>query len=104
MNHCLINFKKIRLVFNCVLFGAQSVGQASALLPDYSKAKEAIKAMFELFERKPLINNWDSSDSKGVKLSNDELISEIVLKSVEFTYPSRIEAKILRGLKTSFLF
>jgi hypothetical protein len=35
------------------LFGAQAVGQASAILPDYAKAKEAIKSMFDLFDRVP---------------------------------------------------
>jgi hypothetical protein len=46
-----MNLEKIMLVFNCVLFGAQSVGQAAALLPDYGKAKTAIVSMFDLFER-----------------------------------------------------
>lgn len=85
-------------MFNCVLFGAQSVGQASALLPDYAKAKEAVKSMFELFDRKPLINNWASDDSNGLKLADNEFVPKIQLNQVEFTYPSRKETKILKGI------
>lgn len=85
------------LVFNCVLFGAQSVGQASALLPDYAKAKEAIKSMFELFDRVPSINNWES-EINGLKIDNKNFDAEITLKQVEFTFPTRKEAKILKGI------
>ncbi len=92
-----MSLENIMLVFNCVLFGAQSVGQASALLPDYAKAKEAIKSIFQLFDRVPLINNWES-DPNGLKLSNEKLNAEICLKKVEFTFPTRKEAKILKGL------
>ena len=70
------------LVFNCVLFGAQSVEQASALLPDYTKAKEAIKSMFELFDRVPSINNWES-ETNGLKIDNKNFDAEITLKQVE---------------------
>lgn len=28
-----LNFEKIMLVFSCVIFGAQSVGQAASLMP-----------------------------------------------------------------------
>jgi ATP-binding cassette subfamily B (MDR/TAP) protein 1 len=69
-------------------------------LPDYAKAKAACVSIFELFERVPKINNWESND--GVKMLNTnadvEFESNIDVESVEFTYPSRPEAKILKGL------
>ena len=88
-------FKDIMLVFNCITFGAQSVGQASSLMPDYAKAKAAIISMFELFERVPLINNYDSDN--GQKL-NDNYEPNVKIKDIEFSYPSRPDAKILKGI------
>nr|QUF59434.1 ATP-binding cassette transporter Abcb1-1 [Brachionus angularis] len=90
------NFESIMLVFSCIIFGAQSVGQAASLMPDYAKAKAAINSMFALFERVPKINNWESND--GIKLNGSELNTNINVESIEFTYPSRPDAKILKGL------
>ena len=53
-----LDFQKIMLVFSAVIFGAQSVGQAASLMPDYAKAKLAIINIFELLDREPKINNW----------------------------------------------
>jgi ABC-type multidrug transport system fused ATPase/permease subunit len=89
-----MTLENIMIVFGCIMFGAQSVGQASSLMPDYSKAKAAINSMFELLERKPKINNWESS---GIKLGND-FESNISLVSLKFSYPTRPEAKILKGI------
>lgn len=86
-----LNFEKIMLVFSCVIFGAQSVGQAASLMPDYSKAKVALQKIFELFDRVPSINNWESRTGTQLK----ELSGDIVFKSVEFSYPNRSEVKVL---------
>lgn len=54
--------------------------------------------MFELFERVPKINNWAKT---GAKIDEKEFKTNMSLKSVEFTYPSRPDAKILRGINIS---
>ena len=84
------------LVFNCVLFGAQSVGQAAAILPDYNKAVLSVQSMFALFERVPLINNW--GDDMGEKISDKDFDGNIELKQIEFTYPARKNQKILKKI------
>lgn len=61
-------------------------------MPDYTKAKISIVKICELFDRKPKINNWDIND--GSKL--DEFNGDIMLKSVQFAYPSRPEVKVLQ--------
>ena len=68
-------------------------------MPDYSKAKAAVNSMFELLERKPIINNWESS---GIKLRSD-FESNISLMSLEFSYPTRKEAKILKGIELDIM-
>jgi ATP-binding cassette, subfamily B (MDR/TAP), member 11 len=100
VSHNLFNMslENMMLAFNCVIYGAQSFFQESALLPDYAKAKQAIKSIFNLFDIKPVINNWDLNPN-GIKLTDENYINaEIDLKQVEFSFPSRKEAKILNGL------
>nr|UOU03319.1 ATP-binding cassette subfamily B1-1 [Brachionus rubens] len=91
-----INFENIMLVFSCIIFGAQSVGQAASLMPDYAKAKTAVNSIFELFERQTKIDNYESKE--GFKLTEKEIKTDISIENVEFTYPSRPDAKILKGL------
>ena len=65
-------------------------------MPDYTKALNAVQSMFELFDRQTKINNWQSE--KGEIIKAEEFDGSIKVNQVEFTYPSRPDAKILRGL------
>ena len=89
-----LEFQDIMIAFSAVIFGAQSVGQATSLMPDYSKAKISIHNIFELLDRAPLINNWQSEE--GVQPS--DLSGDVRFDSVEFSYPSREEVKVLDKL------
>ena len=91
-----MTFQNVMLVFSCVIFGAQSIGQASSLMPDYAKAKASVNKMFELFERKPLINNWESESKE--KIADKDFDPTIVFNSLEFKYPSRPDAPVLQNL------
>lgn len=44
----------------------------------------------------PKINNWESNE--GVRMQASEFHANLKLESIEFIYPSRPEARILRGL------
>ncbi len=90
-----MDLERIMLVFGCIMFGAQAVGQAASLVPDYAKAKAASASIFELLDRKSAINNWETEG--GEKM--DSYDSNIELTSIEFTYPSRPAAKILNNLE-----
>ncbi len=92
-------FESINIVFNVIIFGTQNIGKASAFLPDYAKAKASIDSMFDLFERVPKIDNWN--EEKAEKFDEEMDSGEIVLKDVNFTYPSRPEAKILKNLSVT---
>lgn len=63
-------------------------------MPDYAKAKVAATKIFDLFDRVPKINNWNNND--GMILPSID--GEISFKSVEFSYPTRSEVKVLNGL------
>ena len=89
-----LTFENIMLVFSAIIFGAQSVGQASGLMPDYAKAKVSAVKIFEMLDRVTKIDNWSSTNGKVL----DDSDGEIKLENVEFSYPTRPDAKILNGL------
>lgn len=58
-------FQDIFRTFIALVFGAFSVGQASAFAPNYAKAKISANRIFALLDRQPVIDNYDPS---GLKL------------------------------------
>ncbi|XP_046390861.1 ATP-dependent translocase ABCB1-like isoform X2 [Ischnura elegans] len=82
-------------VFFALAFCAASVGQSSAYLQDYTKAKLASGLMFQLVDQK---SNIDPSACTGVKPSIQGCIE---LQNVYFSYPNRSEVSVLRGLNFS---
>ena len=52
----------LRRVFGCIMFSAMAAGQAQSFAPDYTKARNAVNAMFAILDRRPPI---DSSSDQG---------------------------------------
>uniref|UniRef100_A0A8C0EE26 ABC-type xenobiotic transporter n=1 Tax=Bubo bubo TaxID=30461 RepID=A0A8C0EE26_BUBBB len=80
-------------VFSSVIFAAINVGQSASLAPDYGKARMSAERIFQLLDRKPLI---DSYSEEGEKLSNFE--GNIEFRNIHFVYPTRPEVQVLQGL------
>ncbi|XP_010127954.1 PREDICTED: multidrug resistance protein 1-like, partial [Chlamydotis macqueenii] len=91
--HCLSNFENVFIVFSSIIFAAMNVGQSASLAPDYGKAKMSAQRIFQLLDRKPLI---DSYSEEGEKLSNFE--GNIEFRNINFVYPTRPEVQVLQGL------
>uniref|UniRef100_A0A8C0EKK9 ABC-type xenobiotic transporter n=1 Tax=Bubo bubo TaxID=30461 RepID=A0A8C0EKK9_BUBBB len=91
--HCLSNFENVFIVFSSVIFAAINVGQSASLAPDYGKARMSAERIFQLLDRKPLI---DSYSEEGEKLSNFE--GNIEFRNIHFVYPTRPEVQVLQGL------
>ncbi|NWZ99491.1 MDR1 protein, partial [Nesospiza acunhae] len=91
--NCLTNFENVFIVFSSVIFAAMNVGQSSSLAPDYGKARMSAQRIFQLLDRKPLI---DSYSEQGEKLSHFE--GNIEFRNVHFVYPTRPEVQVLQGL------
>ncbi|KFO71118.1 Multidrug resistance protein 1, partial [Cuculus canorus] len=91
--HCLSNFENVFIVFSSIIFAAMNVGQSASLAPDYGKAKISAQRIFQLLDRKPLI---DSYSEEGEKLSNFE--GNIEFRNIHFIYPTRPEVQVLQGL------
>ncbi|NXD36043.1 MDR1 protein, partial [Copsychus sechellarum] len=91
--NCLTNFENVFIVFSAVVFAAMNVGQSSSMAPDYGKAQISAQKIFQLLDRKPLI---DSYSEQGEKLSHFE--GNIEFRNVHFVYPTRPEVQVLQGL------
>ncbi|XP_063158096.1 ATP-binding cassette sub-family B member 5 [Candoia aspera] len=91
--HCFMNYEQLFIVFSSVLFAAMSAGQANSLGPDFSKSKVSAQRIFQLLDRKPLIDNYNE---EGEKLEKFE--GNIEFKDIHFAYPTRPEVQVLQGL------
>ncbi|CAI6347628.1 unnamed protein product [Macrosiphum euphorbiae] len=79
-------------VFFALAFCAASVGQTSAYLQDYSRAKVAASLIFKLIKRKSEIDPLSNTGSKPT------IKGKVHFKDVKFEYPSRPNVRVLRGL------
>jgi len=72
------------------------VGYSFAFVADFNKAMIAAARVFNLLDRKPLI---DANSATGLKL--DDVKGNVDLKEAEFSYPTRPNIRILRRLQLS---
>ncbi|XP_039378223.1 ATP-dependent translocase ABCB1-like [Mauremys reevesii] len=91
--NCYTNFENVFIAFLSILFSAMNVGQSTSLAPDFGKAKVSAQRIFQLLDRKPLI---DSYSEEGTKLSQFD--GNIEFRDIHFVYPTRPEAHVLQGL------
>ncbi|XP_055276586.1 phosphatidylcholine translocator ABCB4 isoform X4 [Moschus berezovskii] len=88
-----MRFRDVILVFSAIVLGAVALGHASSFAPDYAKAKLSAAHLFQLFERQPLI---DSHSEEGLR--PDKFEGNVTLNEVMFSYPTRPNMPVLRGL------
>ncbi|XP_065439340.1 ATP-dependent translocase ABCB1-like isoform X2 [Chrysemys picta bellii] len=91
--NCYTNFENVFIAFLSVLYGVIEVEQSTSLAPDFGKAKVSAQRIFQLLDRKPLI---DSYSEEGTKLSQFD--GNIEFRDIHFVYPTRPEAQVLQGL------
>ncbi|GLH02052.1 Multidrug resistance protein homolog 65 [Gryllus bimaculatus] len=82
-------------VFFALAFCAASIGQTSAYLQDYTKAKMAAALMFQLMDRKTDIS---INPIMGIK---PKILGKVLFRNVHFQYPNRPNVSVLRGLNLS---
>ena len=83
-------------VTNAVIGGAGMVVYSFAFVSDFNKAMIAPARVFQLLDRKPLI---DTNPNVGLKLN--EVKGNLAIKDAEFSYPTRPNTKILNRLQIS---
>ena len=111
-----VEFQDVFRVFMAIVFGAISVGQASAFAPNYAKAKLSANRIFHMLDRKPAIDNYSEEGEQLVSIklySSSQLVLIIFLyfldlqesvtggvsmDNVNFSYPTRPDVPVLQGL------
>eukprot|EP01017_Pseudomicrothorax_dubius_P007833 TRINITY_DN124_c0_g1_i6.p1 TRINITY_DN124_c0_g1~~TRINITY_DN124_c0_g1_i6.p1 ORF type:complete len:1219 (+),score=330.83 TRINITY_DN124_c0_g1_i6:81-3659(+) len=80
-------------VFFSVIFGAFALGQASPCLKAFALGQNAAAKVFQVIDTKTeiIIN-----DPNGYKA--DQITGNIQLSNVRFTYPTRTEVEVLKGI------
>ncbi|KAI9355029.1 P-loop containing nucleoside triphosphate hydrolase protein [Zopfochytrium polystomum] len=78
-----------------VLIGAFSLGQIAPELQALAYGVGAGAKIFATIDRSPPI---DALSTKGAKLAEGQISGEIILRDVEFTYPSRPDVKVLKKM------
>ncbi|EHH52372.1 hypothetical protein EGM_12801 [Macaca fascicularis] len=80
-------------VFFSILIGAFSVGQAAPCIDAFANARGAAYVIFDIIDNNPKI---DSFSERGHK--PDSIKGNLEFNDVHFSYPSRANVKILKGL------
>uniref|UniRef100_A0A8D1T8S9 Multidrug resistance protein 1 n=1 Tax=Sus scrofa TaxID=9823 RepID=A0A8D1T8S9_PIG len=84
---------QVLTVFFSVLIGAFSVGQASPSIEAFANARGAAYEIFKIIDSKPSIDSYSKNGHKP-----DNIKGNLEFRNVHFSYPSRNEVKILKGL------
>jgi len=95
------DFKGTMLAFMGILWAAMGAGQATAMLGDASKARQACYSIFQLLDR---VSQVDGLDPKGQKPafalepSSKAEAGNIEFEDVKFAYPFRPDTMVLKGI------
>ncbi|KAK2488631.1 hypothetical protein MC885_007996 [Smutsia gigantea] len=84
---------QVLTVFFSVLVGAFSIGQTSPSIEAFANAKGAAYEIFRIIDNKPNIDSYSNNGHKP-----DTIKGNLEFRNVHFSYPSRKEVKILKGL------
>ncbi|KAI9333111.1 P-loop containing nucleoside triphosphate hydrolase protein [Obelidium mucronatum] len=87
-------------VMFAVIFTAISLGQASALAPNYVKAKLAALSIFDLLDRTSRIN---PASGEGVVMAASDVQGIAEVKDGVFNYPARPDVPVLQGMSIKAL-
>ncbi|KAK1166106.1 bile salt export pump-like isoform X3 [Acipenser oxyrinchus oxyrinchus] len=96
VNNDGIHYIVVFRVISAVVISGTALGKASSFTPDYAKAKIAAAQLFKLLDRVPKIS---INNSQGEKW--DSFRGEIDFISCKFTYPTRPDIQVLKGLSVS---
>ena len=79
-----------------ILFAASGIAQAQQYVGDYSKAQIALDSIFQVLDTPSEIDPL--SEENNLKMKADNIKGKIEFRSVCFSYPTRLEQKVLKNI------
>uniref|UniRef100_A0A8B9D0F1 Bile salt export pump n=1 Tax=Anser brachyrhynchus TaxID=132585 RepID=A0A8B9D0F1_9AVES len=83
-------------VISAIVTSGTALGRASSYTPNYAKAKTSAARFFQLIDRVPEISVYSEKGEKW-----DDFKGSIEFLNCKFTYPSRPDVQVLKGLSVA---
>jgi ATP-binding cassette subfamily B (MDR/TAP) protein 1 len=91
--HGIMTFEGVMQVFFALVMSAVGVSQVSAVTGDVGAAQPAAVAVFQLLDRRPVI---DAAEPGG--LQPEQCVGALALRDVAFAYPTRLDVPVFSAL------
>ncbi|NWZ00473.1 ABCBB protein, partial [Loxia curvirostra] len=91
-----LHYSFVFRVISAIVTSGTALGRASSYTPNYAKAKTSAARFFQLVDRLPQISVYSEKGEKW-----DDFKGSIEFLNCKFTYPSRPDIQVLKGLSIS---
>ncbi|NXE58415.1 ABCBB protein, partial [Calcarius ornatus] len=91
-----LHYSFVFRVISAIVTSGTALGRASSYTPNYAKAKTSAARFFQLVDRLPKISVYSEKGEKW-----DDFKGSIEFLNCKFTYPSRPDIQVLKGLSIS---
>ncbi|NXI76455.1 ABCBB protein, partial [Rhipidura dahli] len=91
-----LHYSFVFRVISAIVTSGTALGKASSYTPNYAKAKTSAARFFQLVDRLPTISVYSEKGEKW-----DDFKGSIEFLDCKFTYPSRPDIQVLKGLSIS---
>jgi ATP-binding cassette, subfamily B (MDR/TAP), member 1 len=88
----------ILAVFFSTIMGSMALGQMAPPLTSFATAQASIAIIYDVLDRKPLIDGLSDEGVKIHRSENSNIKGEIDLKQVRFAYPSRPDITVCNDI------
>ncbi|KAM6260581.1 bile salt export pump isoform 3-T3 [Spheniscus humboldti] len=91
-----LHYSFVFRVISAIVTSGTALGRASSYTPNYAKAKTSAARFFQLVDRVPKISVYSEKGEKW-----DDFKGSIEFLNCKFTYPSRPDIQVLKGLSVA---
>uniref|UniRef100_A0A8C3GM22 Bile salt export pump n=1 Tax=Cairina moschata TaxID=8855 RepID=A0A8C3GM22_CAIMO len=91
-----LHYSFVFRVISAIVTSGTALGRASSYTPNYAKAKTSAARFFQLIDRVPEISVYSEKGEKW-----DDFKGSIEFLNCKFTYPSRPDIQVLKGLSVA---
>uniref|UniRef100_A0A8B9D4Z8 Bile salt export pump n=1 Tax=Anser cygnoides TaxID=8845 RepID=A0A8B9D4Z8_ANSCY len=91
-----LHYSFVFRVISAIVTSGTALGRASSYTPNYAKAKTSAARFFQLIDRVPEISVYSEKGEKW-----DDFKGSIEFLNCKFTYPSRPDVQVLKGLSVA---